>query len=47
MNYIGNICFEQGKIADAIQWYTRVLQIDPESDKVQYNLESAKSRLGK
>jgi protein O-mannosyl-transferase len=47
MNYIGNIFFEQGKIADAVQWYERVLRIDPQNEKARYNLESARSHLGK
>ena len=42
---IGNACYKQGSVAQAILWYERALKVDPSNADVRFNLEFARAQV--
>ena len=41
---LGNSCFKEGRLGEAILYYNRALRMAPGNDDIRYNLEVAESR---
>lgn len=44
---LGKICVRLGEISDAVESFTKALELDPEDDEIRGKLERAKKRLEK
>jgi len=42
---LGNTAYRQGKLDEAIEWYQRALELDPDDEDAKFNLEFAREEL--